>query len=49
VIVGWPDVPTTTIFTVCLALVDQVLVQIAWRYWVVDDFRSTVATLTPST
>lgn len=47
--VGRPLVPTTTIFTVCLAPADQVLVQIAWRYEVVVDFRSTVATLVPST
>ncbi|TVZ82393.1 hypothetical protein FB157_125154 [Streptomyces sp. BK340] len=48
VTVGRPRVPTTTIFTVCLALLDQVLVQRAWRYWVVVDFRSTVAVLVPS-
>jgi hypothetical protein len=46
---GRPEVPTTTTFTVCLALLDQVLVQIASRYFVVEDFRSTVAVFTPST
>jgi hypothetical protein len=42
VTVGRPLVPTTTILMVCLALLDQVLVQIACRYRVVEDFRSTV-------
>lgn len=49
VTVGRPDVPTTTILTVCLALEDQVFVQIASRYFVVEDFRSTVAVFFPST
>ncbi len=49
VTVGRPDVATTTILIVCLALDDHVLVQIASRYSVVEDFRSTVAVLTPST
>ncbi len=46
---GRPAVPTITILIVCFALVDQVLVQIASRYLVVADFKSTVAVLVPST
>ncbi len=49
VMVGRPEVPTTTILIVCLELELQVLVQITSRYLVVDDLRSTVAVLTPST
>ena len=43
---GRPLVPTTTILTVCLALLGQVLVQMACLYAAVDEFRSTVETLT---
>jgi len=42
-------VPTTTILTVCRALEDQDFVQTAFRYLVVEDFRSTVAAFVPST